>query len=75
MCDTLVLSINWFRTLLNTFKKSTLPEYEMYKLVLRMNELVNVEDIFYSQCQRYPEYAKQHQKRNQLGSYNPATGQ
>lgn len=69
-----MLAVTWFRNVLNIFDQNSIPDADRYRLVIRMNELIACEDIFYAQCQRYPHFVEILGLEELVGSYNTSTG-
>lgn len=75
ICLSLFRAVEWIRSLLSAFSfPQSLPPSENYRLVLRLNQLITIENELYSHCQRYPAFLKLIAPEAKIGVYNPATG-
>lgn len=68
-------AVEWIRSLLSAFSHpSALPDTENYRMIIRMNQLIKVENDLYSHCQRYPTFLKLIAPDTKIGTYNALTG-
>ena len=75
ICLSLFRAVEWIRALLSAFSSPrSLPASENYRLVIRLNQLITMENDLYSHCQRYPQFLKLIAPDAKIGVYNPITG-
>jgi hypothetical protein len=75
MCLSLFRAVEWVRSSISAFSApQSLPASENYRLVLRFNQLMTIEDDLISHCQRYPPFLKLIAPEAKIGVVNALTG-
>lgn len=75
ICMSLFRAVEWIRSLLSAFSTPSALSYtENYRMILRMNQLIEVENDLFSHCQRYPSFLKLIAPDIKIGTYNALTG-
>ncbi len=73
ICDALLLGAHWIRTILNNFADSV-DQSARFKLIERLNQLVELEETLYSAIQIFPSYILERCPSFDFQYYNPKTG-